>query len=186
MDYFFCTFHTKTRKMMKPMKYNIVRIIIFCLAHQKIFIFLCVLEKIKLCIVLSVPTHLIRGRLSFSPRMPWYVSAGGVVRKGYHFLSRHSRRKTAQDSVRLKLQTLHIIDFIWVYPQVCSYNCFKRYSYVSSSKGFLVILEKQGEYKNLTQIVPFIQPQRYASHHISKILTQEVIVVGYNKIKQEI
>ena len=50
------------------------------------------------------------------------------------------------------------MEFIWEYPQVYTYEYLHRYSYANPSTGFLIILTKQEECQNLTQIVPFIDP----------------------------
>ena len=61
--------------------------------------------------------------------------------------------------------------YIWVYTQVCSYKYSKIYKYLKYSKGFSIILAKQGGYQNLTQIVTFIDTYRDESHHCINILS---------------
>ena len=62
--------------------------------------------------------------------------------------------------------------------QVCIYEYLLRYNDVKSSNGSLTILTKQGEYQNLTQVMPVINPYIYEKHHYRKLLAYAVIIVS--------
>ena len=57
-----------------------------------------------------------------------------------------------------------------VCPQLYSYKYLLKYNDVNSSKESFIILMKQGEYHNLTQIMPFIQLYRHESDNFRKFL----------------
>ena len=122
-------------------------------------------------LVLSGPAHPNIFGLFLAQCSICYVSTDFFLHhtKKTYFLSHHFTGKYSYNLIALELETVYTIKFTWVYPQVCSYKYLLRYNDVKSiiKKN---IITKQGEYHDLTQVVPFIQPYRKKSHHCRKLL----------------
>ena len=66
--------------------------------------------------------------------------------------------------------------FGWVLGIIRGCKYLQRYSYVNSSRFFIVLTKKGGIF--LTQIMTFIQPYRNKRHHCGNMLAQAVIIVA--------